>query len=307
MVIALYGYSEQELLSMNAFDIRISEEHSDLDRIMEKGPENALKNRIVHHRKKNGQVISVQVVIDEIRYEGEPCYLVLINDITEQLRLQKELSDERLNRQKEITIATIDGQEKQRAEMGRELHDNVNQMLASAKMYISSIRDHPAQQSDLIQRSLDTVTACMQEVRNLSRSLVLPSLGEIGLAEAVNDLIDHFQLVLTDIQFTTHIFINEDKLVEGLKISLYRIIQEQLSNILKYAEASRVFLKLNQDGEVLHLVITDDGKGFDTTQKRKGIGITNMITRAEVYNGRVQITSSPGNGCTLNVSFDVGK
>ena len=87
---------------------------------------------------------------------------------------------------------------------------------------------------------------------------------------------------------------------------LFRIIQEQTSNISKYAEAKTVQILINMANNMIHLVISDDGKGFDTSDKTtKGIGFLNIISRADVYKGKVNIVSSPCNGCTLEICFPI--
>jgi signal transduction histidine kinase len=176
-------------------------------------------------------------------------------------------------------------------------------MLASVKMYLSSFQDGTERQQELIRRSVETLRTCMDEIRKLSRSLVPPSLGDIGLTDAVEELLQHFSDAESGIRFTSHISMEEKRIPIGLQLSVYRIIQEQFSNIIKYAGASHVSLHLKQfDGRLL-LEVADDGRGFDTSQKRKGIGITNMINRAELYNGKFNLVSSPGNGCVLTVEF----
>jgi signal transduction histidine kinase len=80
-------------------------------------------------------------------------------------------------------------------------------------------------------------------------------------------------------------------------------VQEQLNNIMKYAEASAILINLKQSNSELTLEIADNGRGFDTTKKRNGIGITNIINRATTFNGKVAIDSSPGNGCRMHVNF----
>src|ERR1043165_4509028 len=86
-------------------------------------------------------------------------------------------------------------------------------------------------------------------------------------------------------------------------MTIYRIIQEQTTNILKYADATEIKIELSLKKNLLHLKITDNGKGFDTTIHRRGVGITNMKNRAEIYQGKLEIFSSPGNGCTVTVAF----
>jgi two-component system, NarL family, sensor histidine kinase UhpB len=99
--------------------------------------------------------------------------------------------------------------------------------------------------------------------------------------------------------------LDENVLNRDQKIAVYRIVQEQLNNILKYANASRVSIQLKNESGRIRLDIADDGDGFDPKAKRKGIGITNIISRAELYNGHVQIDSEPGKGCRLGVTLNV--
>ena len=97
--------------------------------------------------------------------------------------------------------------------------------------------------------------------------------------------------------------LNEDRLSEDLKISIYRIIQEQLNNIRKHAHASSVHMLLEHGENNIYLFIEDNGCGFDVHSKRKGLGITNIINRAETFNGGVQLVSSPGRGCSMRINF----
>jgi signal transduction histidine kinase len=98
---------------------------------------------------------------------------------------------------------------------------------------------------------------------------------------------------------------DEHSLDDKLKMTVYRIVQEQLNNILKHAEARQVQISVKHLGDVLSLYIADDGKGFHLKQKRNGIGITNIINRAEIFNGHVEIDSEPDKGCRMLVNFKV--
>jgi signal transduction histidine kinase len=84
---------------------------------------------------------------------------------------------------------------------------------------------------------------------------------------------------------------------------VYRILQEHLTNVLKHAGAGRVTVSLNQIGDHIHLRVTDDGKGFVPARKHNGIGIANMITRAESLGGSLTLRSAPGKGCELVVNI----
>jgi len=92
---------------------------------------------------------------------------------------------------------------------------------------------------------------------------------------------------------------------EDLKLNIYRIVQEQIINIFKHASASEANVAIYPMGKSLFIEITDNGKGFDPLVKRKGVGITNMINRAELYNGAVHIDSRSGEGCRIEIRIPV--
>jgi two-component system, NarL family, sensor histidine kinase UhpB len=97
--------------------------------------------------------------------------------------------------------------------------------------------------------------------------------------------------------------LNESLLTDNIKETLYRIIQEQLTNIIRHAKAKKAIIKLHNTATNVLLSIEDNGIGFNTTQSRNGVGITNILNRVETYNGSVNILSSPGKGCRLEVSI----
>ena len=84
---------------------------------------------------------------------------------------------------------------------------------------------------------------------------------------------------------------------DELKLNIYRIVQEQINNIVKHAAAINANISIEAVENVIRVLVTDDGKGFDINNKREGIGITNMLNRVESFNGKIDIESSPGNGC----------
>ena len=99
--------------------------------------------------------------------------------------------------------------------------------------------------------------------------------------------------------------LQENEIDQNLKITLYRIVQEQLNNIIKHADAADVHVSISSDNRHLNLKIEDNGKGFDTHESRRGIGINNIISRAELFNGKVAIKTAPGKGCYLNINVPI--
>ena len=88
-----------------------------------------------------------------------------------------------------------------------------------------------------------------------------------------------------------------------MQLMVFRIVQEQLSNVFKHSKATEAEIKLAVAKNELVVSITDNGMGFEPKRRMKGIGLMNITSRAEVHNGRVEISSSPGNGCTLKITI----
>jgi len=303
--VQLYGYNRKEFLKMTAFDIMSSDEKPELQQLLPKTNHANRPSVLRKHIKKNGETIFVEVLAHAINYKGKNAWLVLINDITEKIQLQNQLVEEKIRRQQEIAQAVIDAQETERETLGRELHDNISQVLTTARLYLICAKDSPALQMNMIQRSSDTINSAIEEIRRLSKSMIETFHKEVGLELSLNDLIENIQLV-KKFQIRLNFSVpDEQQLDDKLKMTVFRIVQEQLNNIVKHAEASVITIDIIQKTHLLQVTVEDNGKGFDTLLKRKGIGISNIISRTELFNGRVKIDSSPGNGCRMQVSFNI--
>lgn len=223
-------------------------------------------------------------------------------DITEQKRLSKELVEQEVQKNKLITQATIDGQEKERLEIGKELHDNINQHLTTTRLYMEVAREKASGEVlDLINQSHKTLAGIINQIRLLSQSLVPPTLGDLGLVESIHELCDSLKRAHKfNIDFFFRHF-SEETMPENLKLMLFRITQEQVNNIIRHAEADSIQIKLQSDAEYIILSISDNGKGFDLTNYKKGLGFSNITNRAGLFNGKVEIDATPGKGCSLTV------
>ena len=244
-------------------------------------------------------MISSSLVVNNRIRQG---ILLVANDITQMVTALKDLEFEKLKREKEVAEASLIAQEDERKFIGGELHDNVNQILASSLLYLSIGK----RQGDIpcIAEIESLINSAIHEIRKLSHSLIAPSLGEVELSQAVDNIVELTRKTgRFDIE-NEAIGINETTLSEKIKLNVYRIIQEQLNNIIKYSKANTVRLKLIQESNKLILNIIDDGIGFDSTVKSLGRGMANMKSRATLNNGEMKIISSPGKGCELSVVFE---
>jgi len=230
--------------------------------------------------------------------------MMAASNITEKILLEQKLGDERKKRQQEIADAIITAAENQRHEIGIELHDNVIHLLASATLYIKmAIKTETKEHHPNMDEAEKLIGHAIKEIRSLSHSLITPFIEAKRLSEAL----DHLTETISEssklvIEKEIKIF-DEDDIPDKLKLTIYRIVQEQFGNIIKHAHAHKIILKLIRDTENIFLSIKDDGIGFDTSLKAKGIGLINIRTRSSLFNGEVNIISSPGNGCELIVSF----
>jgi PAS domain S-box-containing protein len=225
-------------------------------------------------------------------------------DITERKKLEQKLLSEQLVHQRLLTQATIDSQEKERFEIGKELHDNIGQRLTTIKLYLDlAFASADETTSEMISLSQRNISDVINEIRSICRSLIPSSLSDLGLVESINDLIisvSKAQAVHIDFY---HSQFNESLLPENQKLMVFRIIQEQLNNIVKHADATRVVINIFNKGDVMTLDINDNGKGFDTSTVRRGLGLTNMKNRAELLGGTFSLISAPGKGTTVKVSI----
>lgn len=225
-----------------------------------------------------------------------------IQDISELKELENKLTEEKLQRQKEISETVIRVQEKERTRIGHELHDNVNQILSTTKMFIELLTPASDEEKNIKGKSIEYLLSAIEEIRKLSKELVIPQFKEKGLVESIYTLIEDIQLT-SPLRIRFLHDLENDLLSHGKKITLFRILQEQFKNILKYSKAKQVEVCLQCRKDCAELVIKDDGIGFDPKQTHRGIGLSNIHDRTRFYNGTVDIKTSPGNGCVLTVTI----
>ena len=199
----------------------------------------------------------------------------------------------------QIKRIMIKAQENERNELGRELHDNVNQILAAVRLQLEYSLENYENEKATVERCKKNIEEVIREIRNLSHRLVLPRFAETTLEAELKKTIDNISQQLC-------VYLNietlDEKIVpDNIKETLYRIVQEQLGNIIKHANAKRVVIRLQNDNDAAYLLIEDDGCGFNFNQSRNGVGISNILTRVESYKGSAQFITAPGKGCRLVV------
>lgn len=282
-----YGYSRKEFLNMTIMDIRPKE---DIEKTYQsvfsiqsgKNPYTGL----FRHYTKSKELLHVNIYSRQLNINNKNYVLVIASDMTKYMNFEMQLAQ---------AINTT--QEEERYEIGSELHDNVCQILAASQMSLGSIK-LPSENKKLDQ-ALEYISMATAEIRNLSHRLAPVFFNNSNLEEAFENLANMFSRPGLDI----HIQFDQDSKYypfdRNIQLNLYRILQEQLRNIYKYAQATFIEIDLSIKDDLIILKASDNGVGFNVNNVKKGIGIANMERRAVSLGGSFTITSSPGNGCEI--------
>jgi len=301
--VSTYGFSRDELKQMKIQQIFISIPGDGGMAASQKRYQPGSRRLVWHTKKKNGDILVGEIRTSFLDYYGKLAQQVLVNDITENIRLQKELTLQGKLREKQITEAIFIAQEEEREHIGKELHDNINQLLATAKLCFMSVEPEHDINDELMSSGLKALDSAITGIRNLSKGLVRNEILQAGLVNSIKDLIDTINLtrkLQIELKVAGPV---EENMKEEQKLAIYRIIQEQLSNVIRHSHASHVRIDLGRKAHQLVLRIDDDGKGFNARTARRGIGITNIINRARLMDGDVRIDTSPDKGCMLEVQM----
>jgi PAS domain S-box-containing protein len=230
-----------------------------------------------------------------------------ITDITEQKKLEAELFEQQKKEQLKITATALKAQEKERNAIGAELHDNVNQILVGTKLLLSLVKGDLEKDQALVATSMKYLQDAIEENRKIAHVLVAPDLKEVSLVDELTRLV-HDMLKISSIE--THIdtsAFREELLDNERKLAVYRIAQEQCTNIVKYARAEKVKITLSTTDNVFEMTISDNGQGMNTEKKTKGIGLNNIKGRLSIFNGVANINTAPGKGFTLEITIPLKK
>ena len=203
-------------------------------------------------------------------------------------------------------------QEVERRRVARELHDSVNQILASVKFRIQSMEEkfsgHDQKVSQETLKAKALLEKAMQEVRRISHNLRPSELDDLGLAPALRSLCHEFG-ERTGMNIELSLSRLPRNLSAEVELNLYRIIQEALNNIAKHSQATRAELRLARNGSAIKASIRDNGRGFDPQcvqtkkSKKAGIGLVDMKERAAFAGGAFNIRSAPGAGTELEIEI----
>lgn len=247
--------------------------------------------RVEHDFEHIGQRI---MRINAQRLNHSNLFLLTIKDVTEQEHL--------------TTIAKEISALEERQHIARDLHDAVSQTLYASTTMAETVirqyeRDPKTDNRELIQQMITLNRAALAEMRSLLLELRPEALSKSSLRTLLRQLVEAAQGRKV-IEAELRVEGTEETLPDEAMIALYRIAQESINNILKHSGAKAFVVHLNQQAQSVLLSVTDDGYGFDMSKSSSGFGLDNMRERAQEIGASLEITSQPGQGTTVLVSWD---
>lgn len=214
------------------------------------------------------------------------------------------LQRNRARQEKELFRSILEGEQKERIRIARDLHDSIGQMLSVVRMNVSAMPQtdgHAAAKP--VQHTLSLIDNTLQEVRHISHNLIPEELN-FGLQAALEELCDKVNAAgATTMTLQIDDTLDIQHFTRQFELSLYRVVQEVTGNILKHAQANTVSIMLKSEQDALQLRIADDGKGFDTSLIRnsKSLGWRNIQARINLLDGRMNIQSERTKGTTIDI------
>ncbi|MED3625195.1 PAS domain S-box protein [Neobacillus thermocopriae] len=235
-------------------------------------------------------------IVPFLDQNGKPYqYLAIRYEITKRKRAEQEL-------QKMMT-RIIDVQEEERKRLSRNLHDGIGQDLYSHLITINRLlseMNHP-----LLHQMQKEAMGLIEEIRKISWELRPSVLDDLGLVPAIRSYLtrysDHYNI---DVYFDCAL---NKRLDISIELTIYRIIQEALTNIWKYADVNEASVTVREMDDVVRVMIEDKGKGFDPESHTTGVGLFSMDERARSVGGNLTVNSSPGEGTRIILEVPINK
>jgi PAS domain S-box-containing protein len=245
----------------------------------------------LRNRAKDGTIYWMNTtIVPMLDEEGKPFqFLAIRNEVTRLKRVEEEL--------KQMMTKVMQIQEEERKRLSRELHDGIGQSMFSLLIQLDRlISTQGGAELEKLRRSVSSV---MEEVRTLAWELRPSVLDDLGVVPAIRTYIDIFsEHYAMQVDFRSNL---RKRLSHQAETTIYRVIQEALTNIGKHADVSEAFVAIDESDRQIAVQIRDAGKGFAIGQDRPGVGLFSMEERARSIGGTLTIDSAPGQGTCVTL------
>jgi two-component system sensor histidine kinase UhpB len=307
----LFGYAQREIIGQSAAlltpDGREEELKQNLAAIAER---RFIENYDTQRVTRDGRLINVSLsaapLVDphDGRVVGEICTM---RDITE--RKHAEEAERKLEENRQLTQLIQRHIEEERRSLARELHDELGQYVTAIKTFAVAIGNKTRTQMPDVEAHAQTIAAAANHIydgmHNIIRQLRPGALDNLGLSETLRDAVAEWQRQHPDVRFSLNLSGKLDSLGETININLYRIVQESVTNALRYAQASMLEIRLEEkEGGALQLSIKDNGVGMNicNVDQTRHFGLLGMRERMQALGGAFNLDSMPGEGTCITVT-----
>ncbi|HEY0355449.1 MAG TPA: ATP-binding protein, partial [Flavisolibacter sp.] len=237
--------------------------------------------------------------------------LLSYRNYSQRQKIQQQKINE-LEKAKQLTAteAILKGEEQERSRLAKDLHDGLGGMMSGIKYSLLTMKKNQImtpENQQAFERSLDMLDSSINEMRRVAHNMMPEALVKFGLDTALNDFCTEVhQSGALQVSYQS-IGISEEKFDQTTAITIYRIVQELINNIMKHAAAKSAIVQVSKTNGVVSITVEDDGKGFNTAilDASKGIGWNNIQSRVEYLKGKVDVRSHEGNGTSVHIELNV--
>ncbi|MGN6491083.1 MAG: tetratricopeptide repeat-containing sensor histidine kinase [Agriterribacter sp.] len=235
--------------------------------------------------------------------------LLLFRNYKQQQKLQLlRISELEAQQQLAATEAVLKGEEQERTRLAKDLHDGLGGLLSGIKYSFQTMKGNlimTPENQQAFERSMDMLDSSIKEMRRVAHNMMPEALVKFGLDTALTDFcsdINQSGVIRVHYQSAG---LQDQPIEQSAAITIYRIVQELINNIIKHAAASQAIVQVNKTGETITVTVEDDGIGFDTAtlQAGKGVGWSNIQSRVNFLKGRLDVKSVQGKGTSVYITF----
>ncbi|MBW9267649.1 MAG: HAMP domain-containing protein [Candidatus Thiodiazotropha sp. (ex. Lucinisca nassula)] len=225
-----------------------------------------------------------------------------LNRLSQQFNHMAQVLDEQQRENRQLNKRLLSVQESERRHLSRELHDELGQSISAIKAMAVTLKLQADEKPESADAIIGVCNHMYGVVRDMMNRLRPVALEELGMVTAIERLVDGWNDRQEECFCALTISGNFDGVDEDTAITLYRIVQEALTNVAKHAAAEKIEIRLERNAEdLITLYIRDDGHGFDQSSRHKGMGLLGMRERVEALNGKISLASEPDQGVSIDI------
>ena len=252
---------------------------------------------------KDQVVVTIVAVIGILLFLGVLLLVMLFYYNNKKGQMSKEQQLMRATFEKQLLESKLEMQEQTFSMISQEIHDNVGQILSLAKVQLGILEEQHGIRNDLVTNAKESISLAMTELRDIAKSLSTQRLQQLSLKESVEQEIRRINRS-GFIHIGSMVLGVEKNIPDQQKLIVFRMVQEGFQNIIKHAGATEVAVSMDYAENHLRIAIADNGNGFDPEKemkKNEGLGLQNIMRRAEMVGGKASVSSQEGKGSTLEI------